>query len=892
MKIRSKITFSFLTIIVVSSLLTGSLIFFSAKDNLENEIIIKIDLLLDDINAAIVTLLETQLANLQYLAQDPTVVSLSQKMTNTDGTISKQDQQDAYKQLKAHLTNFTDFYGGSGLKGGIYADAMVADLSGHMWIGTYGPDEGGNEAYTEWFRKGSQGLYLGSIQYNPTMHQTTQIAAVPIRDEKKNIIAVLQLETNVRAIIQILKLDFSDSGEVYIIGKNNTILTTSLFDPYGEISHKVDLNDIYERGSIKDKNQQVTQYTNYSGKYVVGITNHLDGHSGRIKDEQNADLIQKLDWLIIGEIETSEAFAPIMQLRNRIVFIILATAFMIILVSVYLARSISEPIRKLKEATMSSRDGLMNTKVDIQSEDEIGDLAKSFNHMIDSLLKTTVSRDLFSQEASERKHAEEGLRTSEQRLAIAQQIGQIGSWDWNIQDGTLIWSDETYRQFGLEPGQIAPTYENFGSFIHPSDRDFVNSAVKQTLDEDEPYSVEAQMVRADGTEWTMHAQGTTYRNDDGKPVRFIGIQQDITERKQAEEALKTSEYKYRTLFDQARDGIAVADTETGEIIACNNEIARMVGRDKSELIGNHQKILHPEENGRGTFSNTFKQHLEKDGAIIETQLVTKEGKLIPIEIKANSFEFDGKKYLQGLFRDITKRKESNKKLSNLAERLQDTVRKVITAQEEERRRIAQELHDEIGQALTVLMINLQNINHLSEVSAIRLALRKSLEMSEETIKLVRELSLNLRPSMLDDLGLVPAIRWFLDRQAKSGKIVCRLDADKIEEHYSPELEIVIFRVVQEGLTNIMRHAHARNVDVKLMQQDGQFNLWLRDDGDGFDISMLNKGIQPTMTLGLIGMEERVLLVGGKFQIKSTPGQGTEVHASIPLNLETASIKPS
>jgi signal transduction histidine kinase len=140
--------------------------------------------------------------------------------------------------------------------------------------------------------------------------------------------------------------------------------------------------------------------------------------------------------------------------------------------------------------------------------------------------------------------------------------------------------------------------------------------------------------------------------------------------------------------------------------------------------------------------------------------------------------------------------------------------------------------------------------------------------------------------MLDDLGLVPAIRWYLDRQAQRGGFVGRLVADKIEGHYSSMLEIVIFRVIQEGLTNIVRHAHARNVNVELTKQDGQLNLRLRDDGDGFDLSAIEKDTRPGRNLGLIGMEERVLLLGGQFQINSTPGQGTELYACIPLESVT------
>lgn len=133
------------------------------------------------------------------------------------------------------------------------------------------------------------------------------------------------------------------------------------------------------------------------------------------------------------------------------------------------------------------------------------------------------------------RQTEEALRASEKSLTMAQEVAKIGSWDWNIEQDTLVWSDETYSQFGLEVGKTKPTYEAFKRFIHPSDRDLLIRAVEKTLEGDEPYSVDARMLRADGTEWIMHAQGIVYRNDAGRPIRLVGTQQDITQRKRAEE---------------------------------------------------------------------------------------------------------------------------------------------------------------------------------------------------------------------------------------------------------------------------------------------------------------------------------------------------------------------
>jgi signal transduction histidine kinase len=157
---------------------------------------------------------------------------------------------------------------------------------------------------------------------------------------------------------------------------------------------------------------------------------------------------------------------------------------------------------------------------------------------------------------------------------------------------------------------------------------------------------------------------------------------------------------------------------------------------------------------------------------------------------------------------------------------------------------------------------------------------------ERTLEQVRDLSLDLRPSLLDDLGLVPALRWYVDRQAQQADLSAHFHADPVEKRLAPELEIACFRIVQEALTNVMRHARAEHVDVELLNRDGMIEIQIRDDGPGFDVQQaLNEAHRGT-SLGLLSMQERASVVGGEVEIESAPEAGTEVKARFPLVFAT------
>ncbi len=214
------------------------------------------------------------------------------------------------------------------------------------------------------------------------------------------------------------------------------------------------------------------------------------------------------------------------------------------------------------------------------------------------------------------------------------------------------------------------------------------------------------------------------------------------------------------------------------------------------------------------------------------------------------------------------------------ERLQGLSHRLIEVQEAERRTIAGELHDEIGQALTLVKMNLQAVERLSGDTEAGVHLGESVAIVERALEQVRNLSLDLRPSLLDDLGLVAALRWYVARQARVAGLMVHFKAEDPGGHLAPTLETTCFRVAQEALTNVVRHARAREVWVQLTCEN-ELCLTIRDDGSGFDVVAAQARASRGESFGLLGMRERVDIVNGRLTISSSPGKGTLVCACFP-----------
>jgi signal transduction histidine kinase len=220
--------------------------------------------------------------------------------------------------------------------------------------------------------------------------------------------------------------------------------------------------------------------------------------------------------------------------------------------------------------------------------------------------------------------------------------------------------------------------------------------------------------------------------------------------------------------------------------------------------------------------------------------------------------------------------------------LQALSRRVLEAQEQERRRVAIELHDELGQSLTAIKINLQLGERFKDRAPADLY-QENIRIVEEALQQVRLLATGLRPSMLDDLGLAPALKWIAEQSASRGGFEVQFHQERDTERLASVIETACFRIVQEALTNISRHAKASKVQINLRREADDLVLTVTDDGLGFDTVAMRERATTGASLGVLGMQERATLLGGQLEIRARPGEGSTVELRCPWRTQGASV---
>lgn len=356
-----------------------------------------------------------------------------------------------------------------------------------------------------------------------------------------------------------------------------------------------------------------------------------------------------------------------------------------------------------------------------------------------------------------------------------------------------------------------------------------------------------------------------------------GMARDITEQRKAAKALRESEERYRELFENSRDAIYVHDL-SGRYLSVNRAAEELSGYTREEIIGKHYAYFLSAKHlrdARESFCIKLDTPVE---TTYEAEVVCRNGTRRPVEVSSRIIMSDGVPTgIQGTVRDITERKRAQ-------EALQTFSRRVLEAQEAERQNISRELHDEIGQVLTAVSLNLQTIKTLCNTAACAPRLDESVQIMEEALTKVRELSLELRPSLLDDLGLAAALRWYVARYRKRSGIVTEVTGDADLGVIPSETKTACFRIAQEALTNVARHARATNVSVHVANRNGQLHLVVSDNGIGFESRLFMNGASSSRTLGLRGMFERARAVRGRLEINSAPGKGTRLLVNLPVTL--------
>jgi len=481
-----------------------------------------------------------------------------------------------------------------------------------------------------------------------------------------------------------------------------------------------------------------------------------------------------------------------------------------------------------------------------------------------------------AQDITERKRSEEELRESEERFSKAFYSSPAPLIITRLVDGCFLDANDSFLSaFEYERDEvIGKTVHDLNIYVEHPDR-------KKLIEE----------LREQGA---LRGYESRARTKSGRildllvfvePIKLKGEQcilstaHDITERKRIEEALRESEERYRELFENAKDALYVHDLG-GRYTSFNRAAEQLSGFSSEEILGKHFSNFVAPGSLRFVRENLCKKLDDEGETTYEIDLITKDRRRVPVEVSSRLIYENGKPVgVQGVARDMTERKRAQEALQTYSQRL-------IEAQEAERQVIARELHDEIGQVLTAVRINLQSLQHSTQSGSQPASIDDSLVIVDEALDRVRELSLNLRPSVLDNLGLSSALRWYVDRFARRSGIVANLQSDLEEgRRLGVELETACFRIVQEALTNVVRHARATRVLVRLKRANGNLTIKIMDDGVGFDVAGLIKNSPPAWNLGLRGMEERAVAAQGRFKIDSAPMRGTKISVSFPLKEE-------
>ena len=480
-----------------------------------------------------------------------------------------------------------------------------------------------------------------------------------------------------------------------------------------------------------------------------------------------------------------------------------------------------------------------------------------------------------SQDVTEGVQTEEARRVAEQKYQEIFENAREGIFRSTPDGHYLVANPALARMHGFDsPEDLIRERTDIPRevYVDPSRRDEFKRLIETNGG---VQGFEFQLARKDGATIWVSVNARASRDENGNIEYYEGSAEDITERKQAQEALRQSEERYRELFENSRDAIYVHDLN-GRYTSVNRAAEDLSGYTREEIIGKHYSNFVLPAHLKAVRENFCRKLDVPLETTYETQIACKNGTRKPVEVSSRMIYRNGEPAgVQGTVRDITERKRAQRALQTYSRRL-------VNAQEAERAIIARELHDDIGQALTAISINLESLHRSGAVNESAVPrLRESIDVIDNALRRVRELSFELRPALLDDLGLAAALTWYAARFSERTGIRTTVSGDLQLKGIDRSVETACFRIVQEALTNTARYAGASEATIHVERRNGALDLAISDNGIGFAVDSFVGPTRATNALGLRGMEERASDVGGHVNIISEQGKGTQVILRVP-----------
>ncbi len=499
----------------------------------------------------------------------------------------------------------------------------------------------------------------------------------------------------------------------------------------------------------------------------------------------------------------------------------------------------------------------------------------------------------YCNDITKRKEIENLLRESEKRRLLALEVSSEGVWEWNIPSGTIVTCPSYFGMLGFEPNDLLPpgpeivtSYDAFLDLVCIDDRNKVNQQLHQCISCKQcKCEMELRLkTKTGGWKWILKRGRVVDWDAEGNPIRMIGTHIDINENRMAKDALQQSEKRLRAQYmghplptytwQMVGNDLLLADYNAAAYEFTNEQIQEFIGKKACILYRENRELFE-------TITKAFHDKTIYKGETLYRMFTTGDKKYVTF-----TCAYVAPDMVLVYMEDITRQRLAEKKLQQSQKDLQKLTAQLIKSDENVRQSIAQELHDSIGQYLSSIKYVAekcveQTTDGCSHGGAA--SLEKLVPIIQTAIDEVSRIAMDLRPSTLDDLGIIATVSWFCrEYHSVYPSIEMMQNIQLDEDDIPPAIKIHIFRILQESLNNVARHSQATCVHVSLAGTGNRVGIFITDNGTGFDSrKTVHAGQKGRRGFGLFSMQERVKHSGGVFSIMSTPQEGTTIRALWP-----------
>lgn len=636
LKLAPKLTLVFVLFAALLLIGVGALSYSSGQRALEAATITELESIASEKEAALRGWILEREATIAALASSPYLLEELAKLLEA-GPESTAANDRLIQDLSVHT--------GAGQS---FLTLFILSESGQILVST-GPDEEGDlRAERNYFTEGETGTYTTAIYYSLELQVPAMTTAAPLRSQNGKLLGVLAGRLNLAELNEIIqrRSGSRDTNDAFLVNSSNLFITQPRFIP----------------------DPAVLQ----AGTHTIPVQRCLEGKSGTTfaEDHQGVPVIAVYRWLpqhqmcLIVEMERAEALAPMQTFQRTVGWIALATLAAAAVIAMVLSRTIVRPILAMQIAAQRCGQGDLGMRLPERRQDELGILAHEFNQMAVSLAEKEVELRAHAQKLEQKvQERTQALQESHSQFQRAEQIGQIGSWEWQLPDNRVIWSDGLYKVLGLAAQEFGATYEAYLQQVHPDDREHVRQVVNEAFNTGGAFEIENRIVRRDGQVRHLHTRGEMVFSEQGRAARMMGIAIDITESRQAQEALRQSEEKHQN-FIRHSSSMFYTHTPDHVLIYVSPQAREVLDCEPEAAMVRWQEFLsdHP-SNCQGIEATERAIQTGQRQPPYELELITCKGRRIWVQVDESPVVRDGKTIaIVGSITDITGRRRAEEAL--------------------------------------------------------------------------------------------------------------------------------------------------------------------------------------------------------------------------------------